>query len=289
MRLAADGGLSALALSDHDTVAGLAEAADAARDVGIEFLPAIELSCYFPRPGTLHLLGYGIDPAHPGLLRLVKEQAAARAERNRLMVGRLNSIGLDLHWDEVVSEAGGPEGAGGIGRPHLAAVLVRKGHVLSARQAFDRYLGGSGVAYVDNNQLSAERAIAVVRAAGGIASLAHPLQLRRQIPAQLEAMVRELADQGLEGLEVIHSGHDDDTVVRFTRMADRLGLITTGGSDFHGSNKSSIRIGRPAGRTVPREFYERVVQRLEDRKARARRRGVSAFTATTSPFAPARR
>jgi hypothetical protein len=271
VRLAADSGLSALALTDHDTVAGVAEAAVEAERVGIEFLPGIELSCYFPRPGTLHLLGYGVDPHHPGLLRLIEQQSVAREERNRIMVERLNRIGLDVSWDEVVDEAGGPDGIGSIGRPHLAAVMVRKGHVLSTRQAFDRYLGGSGVAYVDNNQLSAERAISAVRAAGGMVSLAHPLQLRRQTPVQLEAMVRELAEQGLEGLEVIHSGHDDDTVARFTRMADRLGLVTTGGSDFHGSNKSSIRIGRPAGREVPREFFDRVAERVRPRRARGRR------------------
>jgi hypothetical protein len=271
VRLAADSGLSAIALTDHDTVAGVGEAAAEARRIGIEFLPGIELSCYFPRPGTLHLLGYGIDLHHPELLRLIEEQAAAREDRNKGMVERLNRIGLDVSWHEVVDEAGGPDGIGSIGRPHLAAVMVRKGHVLSTRQAFDRYLGGSGVAYVDNNQLSAQRAIATVRAAGGMVSLAHPLQLRRQTPAQLEAMVGELAEQGLEGLEVLHSGHDNDTVIRFMRMADRLGLITTGGSDFHGSNKSSIRIGRPAGREIPREFYERVVERVRSRRARARR------------------
>ena len=261
VRLAAESGLSALALTDHDTVAGVAEAAAEAKLAGIDFLPGIELSCYFPRPGTLHLLGYGVDPHHPGLLRLVESQSAGREDRNRIIVDRLNRLGLDVTWDEVVEEAGGPGAAGSIGRPHLAAVLVRKGHVLSNRQAFDRYLGGGGAAYVDNNQLSAERAIAVVHAAGGVVSLAHPLQLRRQSPAQLEAMVRELAEQGLDAIETIHSGHDDDTVARFTRMADRLGLLTTGGSDFHGSAKS-IRLGLPAGRTVPRAFYDALVSRL---------------------------
>lgn len=261
VRLAAASGLSALALTDHDTVAGLAEAGSEAARLGIDFVPAIELSCYFPRPGTLHVLGYGIDPAHPALRTVIAEQSAARAARSRLMVERLNRLGLDLTWDEVVDEAGSAGSAGSIGRPHLAAVLVRKGFVLSNRQAFDRYLGGGGAAYVDNNQLSGRRAIEAVRAAGGVASLAHPLQLRRQSPAQLEAMVRELAEQGLEAVETIHSGHDVDTVARLTRLADRLDLLTTGGSDFHGGTKSSIRLGRPAGREVPREMYERLRER----------------------------
>jgi hypothetical protein len=102
--------------------------------------------------------------------------------------------------------------------------------------------------------------------------LAHPLQLRRQLPAQLEAMVRELAEQGLEAIETIHSGHDDYTVARFTRLAGRLDLLTTGGSDFHGSDKSCIRLGKPAGREVPRAFYERILDRLKSRRSAAYRR-----------------
>jgi 3',5'-nucleoside bisphosphate phosphatase len=266
VRLAADSGLSALALTDHDTIAGIEDAYGEAARLGINFLPGIELSCYFPRPGTLHVLGYGLDPQNPELLEVIREQSVGREARNRLMVDRLNGLGLNVSWEEVVEEAGGAEKAGSIGRPHLAAVLVRKGYVVSSRQAFDLYLGGAGAAYVDNNQLSAVRAIAAIRAAGGLASLAHPLQLRRQLPAQLEAMTRELAEQGLEAIETIHSGHDDYTVARFTRLADRLDLLTTGGSDFHGSNKSSIRLGRPAGREVPREVYERILGRLRGRR-----------------------
>ena len=265
VRLAADSGLSAIALTDHDTVAGIEEAAREAKRSGIDFLPGIELSCYFPRPGTLHLLGYGVDPAHPALLKLTEEQSAGRDERNRIMLERLVGLGLNVGWDDVVTEAGGPGRAGSIGRPHLAAVLLRKGYVSSNRQAFDRYLGGGGAAYVDNNQLSGERAIAAVRAAGGVASLAHPLQLRRRAPEHLEALVRELADQGLEAIETIHSGHDAETVARLTRLADRFDLLTTGGSDFHGTAKS-IRLGRPAGREVPRAFYEQVVGRVRDRR-----------------------
>ena len=293
IRLAADSGISAIALTDHDTVAGLAEAAAEAGRVGVDFLTGIELSCCFPRPGTLHILGYGVDPTHPALLRLTEEQSAARAERNRTMIERLVGLGLDVSWDDVIAEAGGPSRIGSIGRPHLAAVLVRKGIVLSNREAFCRYLGGAGLAYVDNNQLSAARAIATIRTAGGVASLAHPLQLRRQAWAQLEALVRELAEEGLEGIETIHSGHDVDTVGRLTRLADRLGLISTGGSDFHGGAKS-IRLGRPAGRETPREMYERVVDRVSARVIRGRARipthspGTS-LSATASPSAPAPR
>ena len=146
VRLAAAAGLGGIALTDHDTVAGVAEAAVEAKKVGIDFLPGIELSCSFPRPGTLHVLGYGVDPNSPALRKLIEEQAIGRDARNRMILERLNRLGLDLHWDEVVDVAGGPGRPGSIGRPHLAALLVRKGHVLTARQAFDRYLGGAGAA-----------------------------------------------------------------------------------------------------------------------------------------------
>ena len=321
VRLASDAGLSAVALTDHDTVAGVAEAAGESARLGLDFLPGIELSCSFPRPGTLHLLGYGVDPASPALLKLIDEQTRAREVRNRLIVERLNGLGLDVSWDEVLEEAGAGRGendetrdggtrndgtrdnatrddaarddaarGGGatIGRPHLAAVLVRKGLVASARQAFDRYLGGAGGAYVDTNRLSADRAIAAVRAAGGVASLAHPLLLRRQTPAQLEAMVRELAEQGLEAIETIHSGHDADTVARLTRLADRLDLLTTGGSDFHGSAKPGIRIGKPAGREVPRGFYDRLLHCLRRRRATHRGRPADAPTPAVVADRPGR-
>jgi predicted metal-dependent phosphoesterase TrpH len=279
VRLAAASGLSALALTDHDTVAGVGEASREADALGIDFLPGIELSCTFPRPGTLHLLGYGIDPTHPKLLELIEEQSAGRQLRNRIIVERLNRIGLDLSWQEVLDEAGAA--GANVGRPHLAALLVRKGHAVSSRQAFDLYLGGGGAAYVDTNQLTAERAIRVVREAGGVTSLAHPLSLRRQTPQQLEALVSELAEQGLDAVETIHSGHDPDTVARLTRLADRLELLTTGGSDFHGASKPGIKLGKPAGREVPRGIYEAVAARVAGRRDSGRR-GSRSSTLSTS-------
>jgi predicted metal-dependent phosphoesterase TrpH len=155
-----------------------------------------------------------------------------------------------------------------IGRPHLADLLVRKGHAVSTRDAFTRYLGGGGAAYVDTAPLSPEQAIALIREAGGMASLAHPFQLRRREFNQLEALVRELAGQGMEGIETLHGSHDGEQVHRLTRLADRLDLLTTGGSDFHGANKPWIRLGEAGGRrAIPREFFDAVTQQLEGRRA----------------------
>src|SRR5688500_4769482 len=211
VRLAHEAGLSAIALTDHDTIDGLGAAASAAVSLGIDFVTGIEVSCAHPRPGTLHLLGYGFDVDHPAMLKLTRTLLDARLERAVRIVHQLRDVGVDLTLDQVRDEAGG------LGRPHFASMLIKRGHALSTRDAFDRYLGGSGVAYVENNPLSAEQVIPMIRAAGGITSLAHPLQLRRATFAQLEAMIRELAEQGMEGLETLHNTHDKDAVHRLTR------------------------------------------------------------------------
>jgi predicted metal-dependent phosphoesterase TrpH len=260
VRLARDSNLSALALTDHDTVAGIAEAADEARKLGIDFLPGIEISAEFPPPGTLHILGYGIDPTSKTLANLTAELIAARDARNPQIVAKLNAIGVSVSMREWQDEAKG----GVLGRPQLAAVLVRKGYVSSIKNAFDKYLGQGAPAYVDKERLNAREAIERISAARGLAVLAHPVQLRAENDAQLETMVKNLVDQGLAGIEVIHSDHDAATVEKMNCLADRFGLLKTGGSDFHGTNKKDIRLGDANGRRIPREFFERLVDRLND-------------------------
>ena len=261
MRLAHAAGVSALALTDHDTVEGLAEGASTAALLGIDFLPGIEISCAHPRPGTVHMLAYGFDVAHPSMRLLTSTLAHARLERAERIIARLCEGGVDLTLEQV------REQAGGLGRPHFAAMLIRAGHAVSTRDAFDRFLGGGGSAYVENNPLSAEQVIPMIRAAGGIASLAHPLQLRRATWAQLEAMIREMAEQGMDGLETLHNTHDLETQHRLTRLADRLDLIPTGGSDFHGANKPWIKLGLAGGRDISRTFHDDVIERLRSRRA----------------------
>jgi 3',5'-nucleoside bisphosphate phosphatase len=265
VRRARQSGLSALALTDHDTLAGVPEAGREANRLGLDFLTGIEVTCAFPRPGTMHVLGYGLDPASTAARKLTATLGAARDERMDLMIGRLNHLGLNVSRAEV--EAGMDGTGGSIGRPHVARVLLAKGYVHSTRDAFERYLGGGGAAYVDTSPLAPEQVITLIREAGGLASLAHPYQLRRREWSQLEALVRELAGQGLEGVETHHSSHTDEQVQRLTRLADRLDLLTTGGSDFHGSNKPWIRLGEVGRRTIPRAFYDAVVERIDSRRA----------------------
>lgn len=254
VRLARQSGLSALALTDHDTINGVADAADEAQALGLDFLPGIEVSCEFPRPGTLHMLGYGVDPTSSTLRDLTKTLLAARGDRNPLIVEKLRELGFDVTMDDWREEAKG----GVLGRPQLAAVLLRKGYVRSRQEAFDKYLGEGGAAYFDKERLPSRRAIAMIREAGGVAVLAHPVQLRQENFPQVQTIVKHLADEGLSGVEVIHSDHDETWVRELERMADRFRLLKTGGSDFHGSNKPEIALGVANGRRVPREWFDRL-------------------------------
>ena len=252
-------GLSALALTDHDTIAGVHEASEAARAAGIDFLPGIEISCDVPKPATMHLLGYGIDPKSPILLDLTTRLIEGRNDRNPKIIRRLNELGLSITMDELQAEAGG----GVIGRPHIAAILLRKGYVSSMKNAFDKYLAPGGAAFFDKERISPSHAIDMVKQSGGVAVLAHPSQLRTTNDAQLEQTIKDLTDAGLAGLEVIHSDNDAAMVEKYSRLADRYGLLKTGGSDFHGANKSAIGLGTANGRRIPRELFDQLVARLE--------------------------
>lgn len=258
VQLAHERGLSALALTDHDTVAGVAEAAEEARRLGIDFLPGIEISAEYPHPGTMHLLGYGVDSESPALRDLTKTLLEGRDNRNPKIIAKLNELGVHISMDEVEAQSGGNV----IGRPHIAAILLRKGYVNSIKQAFDKYLAPGGLAYFDKERLSPKRALEMIRESGGVPVLAHPVQLRTENGAQLERVVKDLMDLGLQGMEVIHSDHDAKLIARFTAMADCFGLLKTGGSDFHGTNKKDIDLGVANGRRIPRAFYDALVARL---------------------------
>lgn len=261
VRLAKQSNLTALALTDHDTVAGCADAADEAQKLAIDFLCGIEISAEYPHPGTMHILGYGVDPDSPQLKNLTQILIAGRDNRNPKIVAKLNDLGVAVTMKEWEDEAKG----GVLGRPHLAAVLARKGYVSSIKQAFDKYIGQGAPAYFDKERLTPKQAIERIHAAGGLAVLAHPIQLRMQNDAQLEQLIKNLADMGLAGIEVLHSDHDPTLIDKYTRLADRFGLLKTGGSDFHGANKKDIALGLAAGRRIPREMFDRLRERIATR------------------------
>jgi predicted metal-dependent phosphoesterase TrpH len=258
VRLAQRNALSALALTDHDTIGGVAEAAAAAKKLGIDFLPGIEISAEYPQPGTMHILGYGIDPGSSTLKELTSQLISGRDNRNPRIVAKLNELGVAVSMAEWEAEAKG----GVLGRPQLAAILQRKGYVNSIKQAFDKYLGQGAPGYFDKERLSPRRALEMIRESGGLPVLAHPIQLRTENDAQLERVVKDLLDLGLAGIEVIHSDHDAAEIEKYTRLAERYHLLKTGGSDFHGSNKKDIDLGTARGKRVPREWFDALVQRL---------------------------
>jgi 3',5'-nucleoside bisphosphate phosphatase len=258
VQLAKESGLSALALTDHDTVDGIAEAQSAAANVGIDFLPGIEISAEFPHPGTLHILGYGIDPNLPSLKNLTEQLLAGRDSRNPRIVEKLQEMSVAVTMEEWEAEAKGNV----LGRPQLAAILLRKGYVSSIKQAFEKYLGQGAPAYFDKERLTPRQAFERIREAHGLPVLAHPVQLRLENDAQLERVIKDLLDMGLAGIEVIHSDHDAAMVEKLSRLADKYNLLKTGGSDFHGSNKKDIRMGWAGGKRIPRKFFDSLIQKL---------------------------
>ncbi|MFA7235359.1 MAG: PHP domain-containing protein [Phycisphaeraceae bacterium] len=239
--LARQAGLAAVALTDHDTTAGLADAAASCAALDIAFVPGIELSCQRGKSfGTLHLLGYFIDPVSPTLAAVCAELQQARNERAPQIVAKLNELRVDITLDEVLAESGGNSGGGrgSVGRPHIGAVLVRKGYVKTIKDAFTRYIGHGAPAYVRKDNLAPQRAIAAVHDAGGLAVLAHPVQLRCDDDEELLELIRSLRDAGLDGLECRHCDHTPALTRQYQHLAKRFDLIPTGGSDFHGLRKA---------------------------------------------------
>lgn len=254
--LAAQAGCLAFALTDHDGLDGVAEAAEAAARLGVRFLPGCEISC--AHAGTLHLLVYFVGPGEGPLQDALVRLQAVRDQRNRSMVTRLAELGLPVSWDELQAEAGGH----GAGRPHAAAVLVRKGVVGSVQEAFDRYLAKGRPGYVEKERLAVEEAVALARASGGVAVLAHPLSLNLTL-RELDAAIGELAGVGIAGIEAVYGRYSAEERSALVDMAERWGLVASGGSDYHGAYKPDLAVGVGRGDlSVP----DSVVDELESRR-----------------------
>ena len=254
---AADAGLRAIAVTDHDTVDGLEEAVGAGRRTGVEVIPGVELSVLVEH-GNMHLLGYFIDPGEPEFLQVLKRVQRARADRNPRILEKLAGLGIIISMDELEDMARG----GQIGRPHIARALVAKGAVKDVSGAFAKYLKKGARAYVPKSILRPEEAISAVHGAGGVAVLAHPVSLDYGTPARLERMVLEWVDQGLDGIECYYSEHDSHVTGTCLSMCSRLGLVATGGSDYHGKAKPHIALGKGrGGLSVPYACVEALKKR----------------------------
>jgi 3',5'-nucleoside bisphosphate phosphatase len=244
--------LKAIALTDHDTVEGCLPTAMACRERDIEFIPGSELTAQVPGGAELHILGYFLDTTYEPLLRRLAHFQEVRQERIRLMVGRLNEIGVPLEADAVFQLAG----CRAPGRPHVARALVQAGHCVSSDDAFERYLKMNRPAWVSKEKMTSEEAIALIHEAGGVAVMAHP-GLNR-----CDDAIPELARLGLDGIECYHTRHTGAEADRYRRMADGLKLLVSGGSDCHGYNKGQPLIG---GVKLPYSFVERIRERHEAR------------------------
>ncbi len=235
-------GVSVFALTDHDTVTGLAEASVRAQQLGLTLVPGVEISTRFESL-ELHILGYGFDPAHPTLVEKLEAQRAARINRIPALVARLNELSVAISVEDVYEIAGDANP----GRPHVARAMVQRGFARDVDDAFRRYLGDSAPANVQKRVPTPAEAIRWIHAAGGKAVWAHPLARNLQRQGGIDRLARELRDQGLDGLEEVHPSQDGNSRRRIRKAARELGLKLTGGSDFHGVATPGVSIGRGRG------------------------------------------
>jgi len=258
-------GLCAVAVTDHDTVDGIAEARRYACEVGMPFIPGIEISAEYSATGTMHILGYFIDESTRSFSDALAFLKESRKKRNPQIIERLNHYGVDITMEDVRHEAGSDQ----IGRPHVARAIVRKGYASSIADAFERYVKKGAPCYVNKERFLPERAIELIRKAGGIPVLAHPKTLNIDFGQELPRLLARLQEMGLMGVEAYYYSHSPSEEEYFLRLSRKLDIIATGGSDFHGDNKPKVALGRGSGSLrVPRRAYELLVeakQRMDGR------------------------
>jgi predicted metal-dependent phosphoesterase TrpH len=253
-------GLKAIAITDHDTLSGSAAAIAGGIPPGLGFLTGIGISAGAPEGyrvnGSVHILGYGIDPDHMKLNALLNILKGARENRNPQIIDRLNALGMNLdagELDRIVGEATA-------GRPHIAQLMMKKGIVASIDDAFDRFLGKHRPAYVEKFRVPMAEAISTIRDAGGIAVLAHPYLTGLTDPKTFEAFLQTLKTMGLGGIEALYPGHTEAATAEYCRLARKYDLIISGGTDFHGEVTPGIQMGVGDGSFhVPYSLYEKLM------------------------------
>ena len=249
VHLLASQGLKQVAISDHDTTEGLAEAFEAAREFpDLRIIPAIEISTDIPGD-EVHMLGYFLNHEDPELQALLGRFRDGRLERGKAMVDKLATLGIHVDWERVKEIAGD----GAVGRPHIALAMVEKGYCKEPKDAFPEYLGRNGLAYVERTKMSPDQAVNLLVRFGAVPVLAHPAYL-----ADMEPAIALLKDAGLMGMEVHYAQYDSQTVNRLAELAEEYDLIPCGGSDYHGLGNTGELLPGTLG--PPLE----TVERLED-------------------------
>lgn len=248
-------GLSAVALTDHDTTGGVAAFLAACRSRKLTGFAGVEVSVEVPS-GTLHLLGLGIDPACQALAESLARVQDGRDWRNHRILEKLLSLGLALTWEEVAAFAGEEV----VGRPHFALALIARGWVANQQEAFDRFLANGAPAYVDRYRLTPAEALGLIRQAGGVAIMAHPYAWCDDLPL-LESRIEALKADGLAGIEAYYPNHTQEMTIDLLRLAKRQNLLVSGGSDYHGrSLRPDIALGTGSGRLcIPDSLVPKLV------------------------------
>ena len=252
VRYAKAKGLQSIAITDHDTIEGLEEGLLEGKKINFEVIPGIEISAEHPT-GSMHLLGFFLDIHHPLLNERLDHLQKARAERNPKIVEKLKRLGIEITYEEVLKASGG----GQVGRPHFAQVLLEKNYIRTFQEAFDRFLKKGAPAYVDKFRFTSQEAIHFINEAGGVAVLAHPNTLNMNGHSALETLIHRLIKEGLKGIEVYYPEHSPPEVAQYKALAERCGLLMTGGTDYHGIEKNGLDIGvGRGGMKIPYSMVE---------------------------------
>jgi predicted metal-dependent phosphoesterase TrpH len=241
--------IDVLSLTDHDTVAGIADAAFHAEKFGIHFIPGIELEAYWP-DGHFHILGYHIDPYSSVLADHLKRVQQDRINRNQIILEKMNSAGIKAELHDI------HPGEGIVGRPHFAGFLKKIGYVDSLDEAFASYLGEGGAFYKKREAPSIEEVCSAIKAAGGYPVIAHPKSLGINL-SEFRQLLPKLKERGIDGVECFHSGVKKSRAKRFRSMTLKSGLFVTGGSDFHRKGQEKFILGRSSGNMI---ITKRLVQ-----------------------------
>jgi predicted metal-dependent phosphoesterase TrpH len=257
VRMASRKGLRAIAITDHDTVMGVSQAQQEGSIAGVQIVAGVEISAECTE-GILHLLGYFLDIHHEDLNSGLEHLRKGRLDRIPRIVSKLLDQDVVISEEEIRREASG----GVPGRPHVANILLQKGQVRNLQEAFDRYLKKGAPAYVEKVKLAPADAIEMIISAGGVPVIAHPYSLKKDHPDALEEFVKNLVDLGLKGIEAYYPRHTAEQTSTYLELARKLNLVATGGTDFHGSNKPSVKLGVIPGRgPLPYSILEELARR----------------------------
>ena len=249
---AAELGLTVIAIADHDTVDGIVPALVAAKTfTQLKVIPCVEVSTDIPH-GEIHVLGYFVDYTNHELKDALEEMRSSRRKRAQGMVAKLQNLGIHIEWQRVQEIAGGDS----IGRPHIAQAMLEKGYITSLREAFTKYIGQGGPAYVEREKMTPVEAVELIVRANGLPVLAHPFTV-----ADPEALVIELKTAGLVGIEAYYNGYTADETSSLVSLADKHNLVASGGSDYHGLDADNEAM--LGGVDVPMESAERLIALAE--------------------------